>query len=306
MYTELIIFFQAIGLFFLIDWCLEGYYYLRALCARRNLSQYGIGSWALITGSTDGIGLAFAKSLAKYGFNIILVARNPEKLQNVEQELKKYPIQVLSIVKDFSNCTENPSEFFNDIDKQTQHLDVSFVVNNVGIYKPDHYHKIRFKEILNQNALNIWPIVYLSKLFLNRMLKRNKPSGLINISSVAGMSPWSGATVYSSGKSFEDLFTLDLNEEIRYLVGKEKLQNIDILSLKPGFVDTPLLKNVKDLLLLISAEECAENALRVIGKANYSSCHWRHLLMAALLKNQPAYIIAKTTLKGILASRKNN
>ena len=90
MYIEVMICFKIIGLFFLIDWCLEGYYFLRTLCARRNLSEYGIGSWALITGSTDGIGLAFAKSLAKYGFNIILVARNPEKLQKVEQELKEY------------------------------------------------------------------------------------------------------------------------------------------------------------------------------------------------------------------------
>ena len=299
MYYEMIILFQFIGLFFLIDWILEGYYYLRSLCARRNLSQYGIGSWALITGSTDGIGLGFAKVLAKYGFNIVSVSRNPEKLQKVEQELKKYHIQVLSIVKDFSKCTEHPSEFFNDIDKQTQHLDISLVINNVGTINVGNYHKFSYETILNQNSLNLWPIVFLSKLFVNRMLTRNKPSGLINISSAASITSVAGFPIYCAGKSFDRLFTLDLNEEIRYLVTKEKLKNIDILSFEPGYVDTPLASTAKNLPFLISSEECAENALRILGKVNYSSGHWKHLLFTSIYKNMPAYISGTLTLKSL-------
>jgi hypothetical protein len=44
------------------------------------LNRYGRGSWAFITGSTDGIGFGFADNLAKRGFNVIICARNPEKL----------------------------------------------------------------------------------------------------------------------------------------------------------------------------------------------------------------------------------
>ena len=60
------------------------------------------------------------------------MSRNPEKLEKVEQELKLYPVSVLSIVKDFSKCPENPSEFFNDIETQTKDLDISIVINNIG------------------------------------------------------------------------------------------------------------------------------------------------------------------------------
>ena len=264
---------------------LEGYYFLRTLCARRELTKYGIGSWVLITGSTDGIGLGFAKVLAKYGFNIISISRNPQKLKKVEQELKEFNIQVLSIVKDFSKCTENSSEFFNDIDQQTQHLDVSLVINNIGTSILGYFHELSTKELLIHNSLNLWSIVYLSKLFLKRMLKRNRPSGLINLSSVASVTPLGGMTTYCAGKSFDHLFTLDLNEEIRYLIGKENLQNIDILSFQPGFVDTPLIHDFSEKPLLINPETCAETALRILGKINYSSGHWKHLILATLYKN---------------------
>ena len=286
-----------------IDWILEGYYYLTALCARKNLTQYGIGSWALITGSTDGIGLGFAKVLAKQGFNIVLVSRNPEKLQNVEQELKLNPIQVLSIVKDFSKCPENPSDFFDDIDAQTKNLDISIVINNVGTAVYGYFHENTTQDVLNQIAVNIWPVVYLSKIFLRRMLNRNKPSGLINLSSTGAISPLSGLSVYTAGKSFDDLFTLDLNEEIRYLVKHEKLQQIDILSLQPGYVDTNLAKDFDSKPLVITPEQCAESALRVLGKANYSSCHWKHLLISINIKNMPKYLLSKITLKMMLEAK---
>ena len=290
-----------VALLYLIDCSLEGYYYLRALFSKRDLSKYGIGSWALITGSTDGIGLGFAKALAKYGFNIVLVARNPQKLKDAEQELKQFPIQVLCIIKDFSKCTDNPSEFFNDIDKQTQHLDISLVVNNVGTASPGFFYEVSTEALLNESALNLWPIVFLSKIFLNRMLKRNKPSGLINLSSVSSLVPMALLSTYSAGKSFDHLFTLDLNEEIRYLVKKENLQNIDILSLQPGFVETPLIKNRKyNAPLVISVPECVENALRALGKVNYSSVHWKHFIYASILKNLPSNIIGTAFLRQTL------
>ena len=202
----------------LIDWSLEGYYFLRAICAKRDLNKYGVGSWALITGSTDEIGLGFAKVLAKYGFNIVSIARNPEKLRNAEREIKVYPVKVISIIKDFSNCPENPSEFFNEIDAQTRDLDISIVINNVGTSLTGHFHEHSVHDILNINAVNLWPIVYLSKIYLQRMFTRNQPSAFINLSSTSALVPFAGSSLYSSEKSFDNLFTLYLIEEIRYMV----------------------------------------------------------------------------------------
>ena len=52
------------------------------------IERYGNRSWALVTGATDGIGKAFCEELALIGFNIILVARNPEKLNKVTKEIQ--------------------------------------------------------------------------------------------------------------------------------------------------------------------------------------------------------------------------
>ena len=61
--------------------------------------RYGANSWALITGSTDGLGLCFAKALAKRGFNVILAARNLAKLEakkkEIEDEIKGAKIAIV-------------------------------------------------------------------------------------------------------------------------------------------------------------------------------------------------------------------
>jgi 17beta-estradiol 17-dehydrogenase / very-long-chain 3-oxoacyl-CoA reductase len=49
----------------------------------------GKGSWALITGSSDGLGKGYAMDLASRGFNIVIVARSPQKMQKVADEIKK-------------------------------------------------------------------------------------------------------------------------------------------------------------------------------------------------------------------------
>lgn len=293
------------GLMF-FDWFCEFYYNLRAYCARKNLKQYGQGSWALITGATDGIGLGFAKVLAKNNFNIVLVSRNPDKLASVEGEIKSYGVQALSISKDFSKCPENPSEFFNDIDEKTRDLDVSILVNNIGSAVAGHFHDNTPQEVANQNALNLWPIVYMTKIFARRMLNRPLPSAIINLSSTGSLVPVSGLTVYCAGKSFDHLFTLDANEEIRYLAKQEKLSGIDLLSLQPSFVETPLVKDFDRKPLVISPECCAENALRVLGKVNYSSAHWKHMIYAMGYRNIPWYINARVSLNALLKQKKRN
>uniref|UniRef100_A0A914PAL7 Uncharacterized protein n=1 Tax=Panagrolaimus davidi TaxID=227884 RepID=A0A914PAL7_9BILA len=65
----------------------------------------GGAKWAIVTGSTDGIGKAYAIELGKKGFNLILIARNSLKLKNVKEEMLKEckNIEIETIVYDFSN-----------------------------------------------------------------------------------------------------------------------------------------------------------------------------------------------------------
>ena len=83
--------------------------YSTALRRRVNLKgRYGRNSWALITGSSDGIGKGIALSLAKEGFNIILSARTESKLEGVKNEIKQlYPsLDVKLLVVDYERSSE--------------------------------------------------------------------------------------------------------------------------------------------------------------------------------------------------------
>ena len=84
------IFIKIIGTYILarIVWSLWLIFQEIFLLKELNLiERYGKGTWALITGSTDGIGFGFARNLAKRGFNIVLCARNPEKLKKRKKEI---------------------------------------------------------------------------------------------------------------------------------------------------------------------------------------------------------------------------
>ena len=83
---------------------LKGYHkylYLKRLDLKE---RYG-GGWVLITGCTNGIGKAYAFELAKEGFNIVMVARNQAKLEQVKAELESTcsGVQVRIIVYDYGN-----------------------------------------------------------------------------------------------------------------------------------------------------------------------------------------------------------
>ena len=66
-----------------------------------NLKNYG--SWAVITGCTDGIGKAYAEQLAKRGLNVVLISRTLEKLQEQAKHIKeKYSVETKIIAADFT------------------------------------------------------------------------------------------------------------------------------------------------------------------------------------------------------------
>jgi 17beta-estradiol 17-dehydrogenase / very-long-chain 3-oxoacyl-CoA reductase len=96
------------------------------------IDKYGKGSWALVTGCTEGIGRAFCFELAELGFGLVLVSRNPSKLETLNKDIwKKYPnLNVVICVADFSKSNRS---LYEHIISKISNLDVSLLVNNVGI-----------------------------------------------------------------------------------------------------------------------------------------------------------------------------
>lgn len=237
-----------------------------------NLKKYGPGSWAVITGSTDGIGKGFAEELAKQGFNIYQIARNPDKLMDCEAELiSKYSVQVFSRTWDFLKCSPHLETFTQVITQDLSDKDVSILVNNVGAVKPGYFHEASLPKLNEMLTLNCMPIVYISRLVLARMQLRRLPSAIINISSVSAISPISGSSVYSATKKFDDFFT-------EILANSSK--NVVFMSLRPGYVLTQMTRHIKQLSLVISANECANAALRDLGSDLTFVGHIKHKFKA--------------------------
>ena len=227
-----------------------------------------------MTACTDGIGLGFSQILAQNGINIIQVGRNPSKLQQCASDLNsKYGVQVKSITKDFLDCPSNPAQFFSDIFEQCKDLDISILVNNVGFGAESLFLNSSESVILQQNALNLWPIVYLSRLFLEKLGKRAIPGYVINLSSIISLRPTACGVLYAAGKSFDKVFSLICNGESK----------VKVLCLTPGFVLTPMEQKLKLRPLEISSKECATSALNTLGSVNITCGHWKHWIVSTLM-----------------------
>ncbi|CAG9333343.1 unnamed protein product [Blepharisma stoltei] len=288
------------GVWTVLKITLELFTVIKSLKSKVNYSSYGLNSWALITAPTDGLGLGFAEFLASQGFNIVLVGRNPVKLQSVSKLLQeKFPITTKFIVKDFFDSAKNPQEFFNDIKAQTRGLDISILVNNIGFGSGGKYFAVMTEEeVLHSNAMNIWPVAFLTRLYLPDMILRKSSSAIINLSSIASTFPMPGSGIYSADKSFDNLFSLIVAEEAKYLM-KGKGSKIDVLSVRPGFVDTPMTKSLSFRPLLTSVNESIEPICRALGSVNYTYGHWKHTLLGLytnLTKDIAPYAVMNETI----------
>ena len=277
------VFFFTIGCIFVLRLCLESGMIIWSLLACGKISQFKKGNWAVVTACTDGLGLGFSETLAKQGFNIIQVGRNPTKLKNVARMISStYNVEVTSILKDFSKCNENPIDFFKDIESQVGDREISIIVNNVGkggVFPFLHSQEV----ILEQLALNIFPIVFLTRMLSNR-LNKQKYAGIININSIASVTPLQKNVVYCASKAFGFVFSRVLASEFSLT------NNISVVCAQPALIDTPATQNLQKKTLMISKYTCAENIIRSLGSLSYTSGHWKHVIMY-LTMNAAAFVI---------------
>ena len=146
--------------------------------------RYGRESWAVITGGSDGIGLEMAKELSRRHFNIVIIARNPEKLKVASASITKTNIktQVKTIEFDFSR-TIAIEDYQRLIVDQIQDLDVSLLVNNVGTMLPGDFEQVSLVKHKEMIDVGIVPSTLLTKLLMAKMLGRPRRTGVMFVTS---------------------------------------------------------------------------------------------------------------------------
>jgi len=260
---------------------LEGIY-ARLLRPGKNLKRYG--SWALVTGATDGIGKAMAFEMAKKGMNILLISRTLDKLKETQNELeKKYPkIQCKILAIDFSKFDDNAK---STLSNEVKNIDVGIVVNNVGISYDytTYFHEITNERVEQLISMNVESTTYVTRIILPQMLERKK-GAIINISSFAGVSTSPLLSQYGAAKSYVAMFSRALHYELK---GK----GIHVQCQVPLFVATKLAK-LRESLFTPTPASYAKAAVAAIGYDVLVSPFWLHSLQMYIFGCFPEWVVA--------------
>ena len=185
---------------------------------------------AVITGGSDGIGLGIAQAFAREGANLLLIGKDPEKLQRAQQELlNEFGVQVHTLSADLSK-TETVTEVVKDIERLLPTVDI--LVNNAGLGKFVPFEQVDNTLYDAHFNLNVKAPYFLTQSLLPALVKSK--GNVINISSYFAhrMLPNRATTVYSATKGALNSFTKALAFEVGHL-------GVRVNAIAPGSISTP-------------------------------------------------------------------
>lgn len=185
--------------------------------------------YALITGATSGFGYEFAKLFAAERYNLILVARNEERLEEIRDELNgSFPkIMIRPFAVDLFS-PDAPAQIHDYA--QSEELNVEYLINDAGQGEWGYFSEVDLQRNLDIIQLNVISLVSLTKFFLTDMIARKK-GGILQVGSEAGKTPMPLLSVYAATKAFVTSFTEGLANELRGT-------NVGVTLLMPGASDT--------------------------------------------------------------------
>lgn len=241
---------------------------------------------ALITGASSGIGRDMARNLAGRGYDLVLVARDEEKLNQISNEIRKmYNVKTEIIVMDLS--IEN-----NCIDLHKSVKDVDILINNAGFGDCGDFSKTDLNKELSMIKTNIVAYHILTKLYLKDM-KSNNSGKILNVASIAGFLPGPLMATYYATKSY----VVRLSESIREELNKDK-SNVQISILCPGPVRTNFnsVANVKFHMREANSQNVANFAIKKFLKGDfYIIPGWDVKLAIFFSHFVPSSLISKIT-----------
>ncbi len=182
---------------------------------------------SLITGAASGIGRAFAKHLASQGYNLILIDKDKEKLEDLSKDLSnEYPQEIEIRVVNLSNQSElnNLKDYVLKIDN------LEILINNTGFGLSGHFTQnelVKQQEMIN---VHITSCFTLCRVAIPGMIERSK-GFIINVSSMGALIPILGNVIYNATKVFTITFSEALQAELRNT-------GVKIQVLCPGYVDS--------------------------------------------------------------------
>ncbi|MDG4774030.1 SDR family NAD(P)-dependent oxidoreductase [Solwaraspora sp. WMMD792] len=185
---------------------------------------------ALVTGAGAGIGAAIAARLAGKGTNLVLVARDQERLDDTARQIRaSYGVDVRTVSMDLS-LPGAPGDLAGRLGEAGVAIDI--LVNNAGIALPGPVADTDPARIRTLVDLNAGAVAEITALFLPGMLTR-RSGAIVNIASTAAYSPAPNNAAYAASKAFVLSFTQALWAETRG-------SGVRVVAVSPGATETPM------------------------------------------------------------------
>ncbi|MEJ5239615.1 MAG: SDR family NAD(P)-dependent oxidoreductase [Anaerolineales bacterium] len=242
---------------------------------------------ALILGASSGIGEALARRLAQDDYRLALVARRANRLQALCDELNQPEPRALYYVHDVTHYDEVPS-LLERILRDLGGLDVVFYV--AGVNEPpgglDRYDFEKDRRMIEVNLLG-------AMAWLDAIAPLFQQAGhghIVGISSVAGERGRVGNPGYGASKAA-------LTSYLESLRNRLTRHGVHVLTVKPGFVQTDMLRAAQKVIFPISPERAAADIVRALeqGKQEiYTPWFWRYIMF--VIRNLPSPIFRRLTI----------
>lgn len=208
---------------------------------------------AVITGASRGIGEAISVFLAIEGFNLILVGRDLEKLNDVSVRCRKFGNKASTISFDLTNVEDIP-RLVGEILSIDSTIDV--LVNNAGMFAKGNPFEANLQDWDRALDLNFKSVYHLTNSLLSSISKEG--GTIINVSSISASVTSKGSEIYSASKAALKAYSNSLFESVR-----EK--GIKVSCLMPGFVNTEMGQGENlDSEKMIQPEDVAKTVAWVI------------------------------------------
>ncbi len=240
---------------------------------------------AIIVGAATGLGAAIAHRLAREGYQLALVSRNADALAALCAQINAAAGRPLArpYPHDVTTTAAIPT-LFTDILRDLGRLDL--VLYNAGLMLPvtlSEFDTAKDHAMLAVNLLGA--IAWLNPAA--QLFERQGHGQIAGISSIAGDRGRIGAPVYGASKA-------GLNAYLESLRNRLTRRGVNVLTVRPGMVDTAMLKNTPRRMFVISPEQAADDiwhALQQRKQVVYTSARWR--LVGLVLRHLPSAIFRK-------------
>jgi short-subunit dehydrogenase len=248
----------------------------------------GTGGTALVTGATSGIGAAFARCLAADGYDLVLVARDDQRLAELATDLTvRHGVKTETLPADLSTdegCAE-VEERLHAIDQP-----VDLLVNSAGISLNTSFVRSSAENEARLLRLNVHAVMRLTLAALTGMVER-RHGAVVNVSSIAGFGAVMPGSTYGASKAWVTNFSESVGQSVRPY-------GVRVMALCPGYTRTEFHQRAGINMsktpewMWLDADDVVRDALRDLARGQYVSVpDWKYKLAVFGMRYAPRRLL---------------